>query len=606
MSQIQDVKDANNIVEIIGEKIDLKPSGSSFKARCPFHSEKTPSFFVHPEMQRYRCFGCGATGDVLNFLQNYDGLTFYEALKYLADRAGITLKDFSRTSEDEEREQLLAILNLTKEYYHYLLSKHRAGKAALAYLKERGTNSQSIKLFYLGYSLDTWDGLIKYLHHKKKYSLELIAKTGLIIKGKGGRYYDRFRGRLMFPLKNHRGQVVGFSGRLLDKNVKEAKYINSPETSLYHKSKLLYGYSELFREIRKSNKVLVVEGEFDVISSAQAHVNHVVAVKGSALTADQIDLLARVAQTVILAFDQDEAGIDACRRAIKLIKDKDLDLRVIDFSTLNTLMKGEKLKDPDDFARHQPKLWREAVNQAISIYSFLLNVAFANHDPETPDGKRKIIIELAPIIDDIDHLVEKEFYLEKIAEKLNVRVKLIKEDIARVAQKKLKINKVSQFQEPVVEQVKSHQQVMEEYLLFLLFKLDAEFFNQQAKKVAKLNWLTPGLSNIIELLAKELDNFNLERFSKKLAEDLKTILMECLLNPEFAKNTEHVDIKKEWNNVLQQVEKNIVHSEIEMINQEIQALDTKKQRTAEEEQYLDKLLEQIVQKQSQIKTNFKI
>ena len=253
MSQIQEVKDANNIVEIVGEKIDLRPSGSSFKARCPFHSEKTPSFFVHPEMQRYRCFGCGATGDVLDFLQNYDGMTFYEALKYLADRASITLKDFNRTSEDEEREQLLGILNLAKEYYHYLLTQHEAGKPALAYLKERGTNSQSIKLFNLGYSLSSWDGLIKYLHQKKKYPLELIAKTGLIIKGKGDRYYDRFRGRVMFPLKNHRGQVVGFSGRLLTAQAKEAKYINSPETSLYHKSKLLYGYSELFREIRKAN-----------------------------------------------------------------------------------------------------------------------------------------------------------------------------------------------------------------------------------------------------------------------------------------------------------------------------------------------------------------
>ncbi|HPR14166.1 MAG TPA: DNA primase, partial [Candidatus Woesebacteria bacterium] len=301
MSQIQEVKDANNIVEIVGEKIDLRPSGSSFKARCPFHSEKTPSFFVHPEMQRYRCFGCGATGDVLDFLQNYDGMTFYEALKYLADRASITLKDFNRTSEDEEREQLLGILNLAKEYYHYLLTQHEAGKPALAYLKERGTNSQSIKLFNLGYSLSSWDGLIKYLHQKKKYPLELIAKTGLIIKGKGDRYYDRFRGRVMFPLKNHRGQVVGFSGRLLTAQAKEAKYINSPETSLYHKSKLLYGYSELFREIRKANKVVVVEGEFDVISSAQAHVNNVVAIKGSALTADQVDLLARVSDSVILA-----------------------------------------------------------------------------------------------------------------------------------------------------------------------------------------------------------------------------------------------------------------------------------------------------------------
>lgn len=601
MSQIQDVKDANNIVEIIGERIDLKASGTSFRARCPFHNEKTPSFFVHPEMQRYRCFGCGESGDVLNFLQNYDGMTFYEALKFLADRAAITLKDFSRTSEDEEREQLLAILNLSKEYYHFLLTEHRAGQVALKYLKDRAVNNQSIKLFNLGYSLASWDGLINYLHKKKKYPLDLIAKTGLIIKGNDGRYYDRFRGRLMFPLKNHRGQVVGFSGRLLDQQAKEAKYINSPETSLYHKSKLLFGYSELFREIRKSNKVLVVEGEFDVISSAQAHLNYVVAIKGSALTSDQIDLLSRAAQTIILAFDQDDAGIEASKRAITLIKDKDVDLRVIDFPSLKKLAKTENLKDPDDFARFEPKLWRDAANQSISVYSFLLNVVFANHDAQTPDGKRKIINELAPIVAGIDHLVEKEFYLQKISEKLNVKLSLIKEDIERVAQKKSAPVKPAKKDEIKSDQVKKHQQVLEEYLLFLLFKLEPEMFEQEVKKVLSLNYQTPGISNIIESLASKLNNFNLEKFSKNLADDLKEILMECLLNPVFIKNTENIDLKKEWHKILLQVKHNIVHSEIEKINLELQALDNKNERSAEEEKRVNDLLEEIVKKQKQLK-----
>jgi DNA primase len=598
MSQIQEVKDANNIVEIIGEKIDLKASGSSFKAPCPFHNEKTPSFFVHPEMQRYRCFGCGATGDVLDFLQNYDGMTFYEALKFLADRAAITLKDFNRTSEDEEREQLLGILNLAKEYYHYLLTEHEAGKGALAYLKDRGTNSQSIKLFQLGYSLNSWDALIKYLHLKKKYPLDLIAKTGLIIKGRGNRYYDRFRGRLMFPLKNHRGQVVGFSGRVLDPKIKEAKYINSPETSLYHKSKLLYGYSELFREIRKDNKVVIVEGEFDVISSAQAHVNNIVAVKGSALSKEQVELLARVAQTIVLAFDEDEAGIKATKRAIALIKDKEVDLRVIDVKSLIKLADSTELKDPDDFARHRPKLWRQAVDQAVSVYSFLLDVALAAHDPSSPDGKRKIINDLAVVINSIDHTVEKEFYLQKLAEKLNVKVALIKEDIARFGQKKEE-KKVAKEEKPKL--TKTHQQKMEEYLIFLLFQLDSEMFEKEVKKILPLNFQTPGLSNILEILSKDISNFNLEKFTKKLAEDLKEKLMEFLLNPEFQKNIKTADIKKEWDNALSQVKKDIIHSEIEEINEEIAQLDKKNKRNEIEEKRLDELLNKIIEKQRQIK-----
>ena len=598
MSQIQEVKDANNIVEIIGEKIDLKVSGSSFKAPCPFHNEKTPSFFVHPEMQRYRCFGCGATGDVLDFLQNYDGMTFYEALKFLADRAAITLKDFNRTSEDEEREQLLAILNLAKEYYHYLLTEHEAGKTALAYLKDRGTNSQSIKLFQLGYSMNSWDALIKYLHLKKKYPLDLIAKTGLIIKGRGNRYYDRFRGRLMFPLKNHRGQVVGFSGRVLDPKIKEAKYINSPETSLYHKSKLLYGYSELFREIRKDNSLVIVEGEFDVISSAQAHINNVVAVKGSALTKEQIELIARVAQTIILAFDQDEAGIKATKRAISLIKDKEIDLRVIDVKSLNKLAGSIDLKDPDDFARHEPKLWRQAIDQAVSVYSFLLDIALAKHDPSSPDGKRKIINDLALVINSIDHSVEKEFYLQKLAEKLNVKVALIKEDIDRFGQKKEQKKVVK---EQKVKTTKTHQEKMEEYLIFLLFQLDTKDFDEEVKKILSLNFQTPGISNILEILSKDMNNFNLEKFTKKLAEDLKEKLMEFLLNPEFQKNIKNADIKKEWTYALSQVKKDIVHAEIEEINEEIAQLDKKNKRSESEEKRLDELLNKIIEKQGQIK-----
>ncbi len=598
MSQIQEVKDANNIVEIIGEKIDLKVSGSSFKAPCPFHNEKTPSFFVHPEMQRYRCFGCGATGDVLDFLQNYDGMTFYEALKFLADRAAITLKDFNRTSEDEEREQLLAILNLAKEYYHYLLTEHEAGKTALAYLKDRGTNSQSIKLFQLGYSMNSWDALIKYLHLKKKYPLDLIAKTGLIIKGRGNRYYDRFRGRLMFPLKNHRGQVVGFSGRVLDPKIKEAKYINSPETSLYHKSKLLYGYSELFREIRKDNSLVIVEGEFDVISSAQAHINNVVAVKGSALTKEQIELIARVAQTIILAFDQDEAGIKATKRAISLIKDKEIDLRVIDVKSLNKLAGSTDLKDPDDFARHEPKLWRQAIDQAVSVYSFLLDIALDKHDPSSPDGKRKIINDLALVINSIDHSVEKEFYLQKLAEKLNVKVALIKEDIDRFGQKKEQKKIVK---EQKVKTTKTHQEKMEEYLIFLLFQLDTKDFDEEVKKILSLNFQTPGISNILEILSKDMSNFNLEKFTKKLAEDLKEKLMEFLLNPEFQKNIKNADIKKEWTYALSQVKKDIVHAEIEEINEEIAQLDKKNKRSESEEKRLDELLNKIIEKQGQIK-----
>ncbi len=261
MSQVKQIKQANDVVEVIGQRLDLKRAGSSYKALCPFHSESSPSFFINEQLQRYKCFGCQASGDVIEFLQNYEGMSFLEALKHLADRAGIKLKEYRRSKDDQVRETLLEILNLAKQYYHFLLTKHEQGQAARAYLKQRGTTQKSTELFQLGYALPAWDGLYRYLVDKKGYQAEDVLKTGLIIKSrKGHRYYDRFRDRIIFPLKNHRGQVVGFSGRALNQDEKTPKYINTPETSLYHKAQMLYGFHELYQEIRKQNELIIVEG----------------------------------------------------------------------------------------------------------------------------------------------------------------------------------------------------------------------------------------------------------------------------------------------------------------------------------------------------------
>ena len=602
MSQIKEVKDATNIVEIVAEKIKLENSGANYRACCPFHSEKTPSFFVNPGLQRYRCFGCGANGDVLDFLQNFEGITFYEALKTLADRAGIQLKEFQKSQDDEEREKLLEIMSFAKEYYHFLLTKHEVGQIGRDYLQNRDITNESIKIFQLGFATNAWDSLLKYLHHKKKFPLDLIEKTGLIIKGRNGGYYDRFRERLIFPLKNHRGQVVGFSGRLLSQSPKEAKYINSPETLLYHKSKMLYGYSELFREIKKKEQVVVVEGEFDMISSTQAHVNHVVAIKGSALTTDQVNLLSRVAKTIILSLDADEAGIKATERAIEIVKAKGIDLRVIDLKHLDFLKEEDKIKDPDDLAREKPKVWRQAVESAVSVYEFLFNHAIESHDPKTADGKRKIINRLAPILETIDHSVEKEFYLQKLSIVLNVKESLLKEDIKKFGQKKSLLSQAKTADESVVAStLKSYQERNEEYMLFLLFSFPAELIKEKAAALSDFEFKSSGFKEILKQLLLVKNNFNLQSFSTNLAEDLKKILMDVLLNPENEKNLQENDLEKEWQAVLSTVKKESLRREIMLINEEISQLDSSLKRTEEEEKRLDKLLTQIVVKQREIK-----
>lgn len=603
MSQIKEVKDATNIVEIVAEKIKLENSGANYKACCPFHNEKTPSFFVNPGLQRYRCFGCGANGDVLDFLQNFEGITFYEALKTLADRAGITLKEFQKSQDDEEREKLLEIMSFAKEYYYYLLTKHEVGQIGRDYLKNRDITNESIKIFQLGFATNAWDSLLKYLHQKKKFPLNLIEKTGLIIKGRSGGYYDRFRERLIFPLKNHRGQVVGFSGRLLSQSPKEAKYINSPETLLYHKSKMLYGYSELFREIKKKEQVIVVEGEFDMISSTQAHVNNIVAIKGSALTTDQVNLLSRVANTIILSLDADEAGIKATERAIGIVKAKGIDLRVIDLKHLEFLKEEDKVKDPDDLAREKPKVWRQAVESAVSVYEFLFNHALELYDPKTADGKRKIINRLAPILETIDHVVEKEFYLQKLSTVLNVKESLLKEDIKKFGQKKslLSHTKTTEEEPAAINTLKSYQERNEEYMLFLLFNFPVETIKEKAKELDEFEFKSSGFKQIIKELLLIKNNFNLQKFANVLAEDLKKILMDVLLNPDNEKNLQENDLEKEWQAVLSKVKKESLRREIMLVNEEISQLDSSLKRTTEEEKKLDQLLTLIVQKQAAIK-----
>ncbi|MBP7774697.1 DNA primase, partial [Candidatus Woesebacteria bacterium] len=237
MSQVQAVKDAHNIIDVIGSYLQLQHAGSNYRGLCPFHSEKSPSFFVSETMQRYKCFGCGKTGDIFTFLQDYEGLTFYESLESLAQKAGITLEASIKPSqEDIQKKELLVLLDQARAYYHYLLTEHEVGAAAREYLKERGITSESIQQFQLGYALPTWDGLTTYLTEKKDFPADLLLHSGMAIKGKHGSY-DRFRHRIMFPLKNARGQVVGFSGRVFaaDSPKEEPKYINTPETQLYHK-----------------------------------------------------------------------------------------------------------------------------------------------------------------------------------------------------------------------------------------------------------------------------------------------------------------------------------------------------------------------------------
>lgn len=603
MSQIREVKEATDIIEVIGARVDLQRAGTYSKGLCPFHSEKSPSFFVNEQMQRYKCFGCGETGDVFTFLEKYEGMTFYEALHMLAEKAGVTLKEYTRTDQDVLHDQLLEVLNMAKEYYHYLLTEHEVGAPAREYLKARGINNESIKLFQLGYSMSSWDGLISFLHKKKKYPLDLLEQAGLVVDSQKGRYYDRFRSRIIFPLTNRRSQIVGFSGRLLENDAKEAKYINTPETLLYHKSELLYGYSQLYQHIRKAGRVIVVEGEIDVITSSQAHVNNIVAIKGSALTEEHAKLLERTVDTVLLALDTDSAGIAATKKAIDALSETTLELRVIN------VPQG---KDPDELIRSDPKKWREVVKQSTTAYDFLISAALKEHDPSTPEGKRAVMNDMAPVLSKVKHAVELEHYVRELSEKLNVKEEAVHEDMVKFKRqtrlgRPVRPAKTKKAEEPAAakpEAPKNRQRNYEEYLFYLLLQSEGSRQKERIEKMQELEYSISGAKQLLKEMAKMLkknDQLQLDVLQTSLPEDLQQLLFD-LHTPEKVLNLEEtLNVGEEWQRTYKQLATEMTKSEIARIGEELAKLDEKRKKTSEEEERQNELLKKIVQLRGKVK-----
>src|SRR6185437_12084031 len=365
MDQVSQIREKIDIVSFISEFIPLKKTGRNFKANCPFHGEKTPSFVVSPERQIWHCFGCSKGGDVYTFLMEYERLEFPEALRTLAKRTGIELKSQEKnTGLATQKERLYQINSLAKEYYHYVLTRHPAGKRALDYLKNRGVSDKIIETFMLGFA-PMGNALTKYPLSKKKFAREDLVAAGVVFQ-KGRDVVDFFRGRLMFPLIDHRDNVVGFAGRILDSDSSTSKYINTRETLIYHKGEQFYGLNITKNAIRKENQAIIVEGEFDVISCFENGIANVVAVKGTALTEAQVNLLGRFAQKITFCFDGDKAGQEAIKRSLAVVERKGLTPTVIEIP-------GGK--DPDEALKNEPGLFKKAAREDRNIYDYLFDKA---------------------------------------------------------------------------------------------------------------------------------------------------------------------------------------------------------------------------------------
>ncbi|MCR9251091.1 MAG: DNA primase [bacterium] len=412
---IDELKSRIDIVEVVGDFVTLKRSGQNYKALSPFNNEKTPSFYVVPSKGIFKDFSSGKGGDAITFVMEVDGLSYIEALKYLAKKYGVEvieeIPDDEYQAAQNERESLFIVLGFAQQYFEDLLWKDDEGRSiGLSYFKERAFSEETIKEFGLGYSLEAWDGLIK-AADKKGYKQEYLEKAGLKVV-KEGKEYDRFRGRVIFPIHNITGKVVAFGARILKKDKKQPKYLNSPETELYQKSKILYGLYQAKQDIRKEDNCYLVEGYTDVISLHQAGVKNVVSSSGTALTEDQIKLIGRYTKNITVLFDGDAAGIKAATRGIDMILEGGLDVKAIAFP------EGE---DPDSYAKQlgtsafRNFLDTEATDFIKFKTSFLVEEASSD-----PLKKASTIKEIVNSIAKIPDPIKRTVYLKECSGLLDI------------------------------------------------------------------------------------------------------------------------------------------------------------------------------------------
>ncbi|MBI5620676.1 DNA primase [Candidatus Gottesmanbacteria bacterium] len=537
MSDIDEVKNRTDIISVIGAKVTLKKAGRHWKALCPFHSEKTPSFIVSPERQSWHCFGCGKGGSVIDFVMEQERVDFVEALESLAEKAGVKLeRRHADTPEAKLKEKIIAANHLASEYYQYLLTQHTIGVKAREYLKNRGVTDKTIKSFALGYSANSWDGLLKYLI-KKGFDGETLEKAGLVVQKYNqpsshnskfiiphSSFYDRFRGRVMFTLKDHRGNVVGFSGRLLDPEAKEAKYINTSETLVYSKSNVLYGMDVTKAAIQQEGEAVVMEGEFDVISSFQVGVGNVVAIKGSALTEGHVNLLRRFAERIILALDSDPAGDAASRRGIEIADRAGLDVRVV------RMPSG---KDPDEAARENPGLLKKAIKAAEPVYDYFLASATKRHDPRDAFGKRKISDELLPIIGKIENPIVRGHYLKKLANALDLSEETIDDALRKALRAGTTGRNPDRDTSTAAKNTRSREENLEMYVLALLVQGKTVDLYEELSELVRIDGFTvPSVRQIISLLGVFINDhriFLIKDFADSLPKELLPVFDEAFL-----------------------------------------------------------------------------
>lgn len=419
----EEVRKAADVVEVIGNYVQLKKRGQNYTGLCPFHSEKSPSFTVNQDRQIYHCFGCGRGGDVFTFWMEYHNLTFPQSLKDLAERYNIPLprgRDLPADRKKAELKELLfKITDMAGGFFHNILLKSADGKPGMDYFSKRHLSQETISAFRLGYAAKRWDGLINYLR-SKNISLDMGAKAGLLVPKKDGDYYDRFRARIIFPIFDINHQIIGFGGRILDDSL--PKYINTPETPIYHKGNSLYGLDSAFKNIRERGMAIIVEGYMDMLVLRQHGISNVVAALGTALTSDQIRRLKGYTKDVVVLFDPDDAGREAALKSFPLFLNEGISAKVL------VLPQDE---DPDSFVnRYGSEKFKELLKGAAPIFDFYMDQALEHMDTGV-DGKIKVLGEVLPIFAELEQAATRSLYVHKFSEKTSINEAVVLKELGR-------------------------------------------------------------------------------------------------------------------------------------------------------------------------------
>ena len=430
---IEEVRSRCDIVDLVSSYLpELRKRGATYKCCCPFHNEKTPSFTVNQERQIYHCFGCGANGDVFSFVQEYDKLDFLSAVQFLADRTGVKIiYDNNDNKNKDGKDTLLNINSDAANFFHKNLFNSDSGKLCREYLKKRSLADDVLKEFQIGFSLDGWEELLSRAL-KKGYKSEAIEKAGLVVKSKRSgkiKYYDRFRNRLMFPICDSLGRVIGFSGRILDDKRKEAKYVNSPETLIFHKSSVLFAFDKARKEIVEKKLAIVVEGQIDAIRCHTVGIKNVVASQGTALTVQHAKLIKRYADEVVLIFDSDTAGVSAALSTSKLFLENELSVRVA------TLPNGE---DPDSLIlKHGANIFKKEISDALPALNFLIKTIENEEDQSTVVGRKRMRNQIMDFINRCPSESWKEEMIKEASGIINISVRALIKDLDAINEKNI-------------------------------------------------------------------------------------------------------------------------------------------------------------------------